>query len=120
MQNNVKNVPDGKDIEGLLESQCLNCKDCSPDLDSTSVIKRSKTRPTSEIVETERILTVGEACVSMASITISEKADISAHAPMSLWVGGIYLYLCFIDNKFSWKLCAVLAFSSASMFAIFE
>lgn len=62
-----------KDLEGFLVSHCPTFKDCSPDLVNTSVIKKSKTRVTWEIAESERISRLGEGFVSMAFITLSDK-----------------------------------------------
>lgn len=72
----AEKTKDKKEIrrrEGFSASHCLSCNDCSPDLENTCVIRKCKTQLLRAVVESERIFTLVEACVSVASVTLSEK-----------------------------------------------
>lgn len=68
-----------------------NCKDCLSELRHTSIIRQCQSRLSREIIESRYgPLALSEACVSIASITLSEKSEIfyaCAHKPQ---VGRLY------------------------------
>lgn len=49
------------------------CQDCSPELKNTSVIRKSKTRITREIIAAERTSYLGESCVSVPFPQLTDK-----------------------------------------------